>query len=205
MASSKDSPFTQNGWIHELARLEIHPEAERLFGLTNSNDPSQMVEEATVQFMTALRERFTDFARVLNGYSEGGQKFQEVKIYSVAQTAADFMLFRNQVKLLFTNAAHGMIQVSFAKHTRTTVAVDAPAENQILAQYDRPQEILAQLGPFREVVWTYQNERVSSDQVARFYFSEFIRATRDQRKAKAGNQVLLDQIRTLLQERGIDL
>jgi succinate dehydrogenase/fumarate reductase flavoprotein subunit len=52
---------------------------------------------------------------------------------------------------------------------------------------------------------TAKLEKVTPDQVARFYFAEFARATRDGRKSKAGNQVLLEQIRTLLQEKGLDL
>ena len=67
-------------------------------------------------------------------------------------------------------------------------------------------EILAQIGPFGDVSWTYQGEKVQPAQVARFYFTEFVRATRDQKKSRSGSQqLLLEQIKTLLQEQGLQL
>lgn len=202
---------SQQGWIHELARAEVHPDAERLLQLGRSFDPQQMVEESSIDFLTELREQFNEHARVFNGYAENGTKFQEIKVYSVAQTAADFMVFRNQIKLVISNAAHGVIQIGFAQHMRGalggTFNGNLSNDGQMIAQSanSHAQDLLAQVGPFRDVHWTFQGEKVTPDQVARFYFAEFARATRDGRKSKAGNQMLLDQIRTLLQEKGLDL
>jgi hypothetical protein len=194
---------TQQGWIHELARAEVHPDAERLLMLGGSFDPQQRVEESTIDFLAELREQFNEYARVFNGYSEGGARFQEIKVYSVAQTAADFMVFRNQIKLVFSHAAHGILHIVFAQHHRATTAVDgqAPAPG----HDGQSQELHAQIGPFRDVHWTFQGERVSPEQVAQFYFSEFTRATREFRRGKSSNQALLDQIKTLLEEKGLDL
>lgn len=211
MGQFKDLLPSQQGWIHELAKGEIHPDAERLLQLGRSFDPQQLVEESTIDFLTELRQHFTEFARIFNAYSENNTRFQEVKVYSIAQTAADFMVFRNQIKLVIANSAHGVIQVSFAQHVRGTLAVDGqihggqtttgPGSNLIGQAY----ELLAQLGPFRDVYWSFQGEKVKPEQVARFYFAEFVRLTRDTRRSKAGNQVLLDQIKALLQEKGLDL
>ena len=195
---------SQQGWLHELARAEVHPDAERLLNLNQSFDPHQLVEENTIDFLTQLRDYFNEYARVFNAFAEGGNQFQEVKVYSVAQTAADFMVFRNQVKLVFTNSAHGIIQVAFAQHARGTFTVDGQMPN---AAQSTPssQELVAQLGPFRDVHWTFQNEKVEPEQVAKFYFTEFVRATRDQKRSRSGNQLLLDQIKALLQEKGLEL
>ncbi|OFZ73627.1 MAG: hypothetical protein A3K03_03235 [Bdellovibrionales bacterium RIFOXYD1_FULL_44_7] len=205
--SGSSGHLSQVGWIHELARGEMHPEAEKLLQLGRSFDPQQLVEESTIEFLSELKQCFNEFARLFNGYSEAGTKFQEVKVYSVAQTAADFMVFRNQVKLVVTNSAHGAIQLSFAQHVRNNLAVDG----QSLADVHTPggvnqaQELLAQVGPFRDVYWTFQGEKVTASQVAKFYFAEFVRSTRDAKKLKTGNQLLLEQIKTLLQEKGLDL
>ncbi|MCM2276894.1 MAG: hypothetical protein NDJ89_02310 [Oligoflexia bacterium] len=206
----------QSGWIHELARAEIHPDAEKLLQLGASWDPQQLVEESTIGFLTALREQFTEYARIFNAYAENGTRFQEAKVYSIAQTAADFMVFRNQIKLVIANTAHGVIQVSFAQHVRGTLAVDGqihgygPGQGQVGAQPGAPavsqsQDLLAQIGPFRDVFWTFQGEKVNPEQVAKYYFAEFARITRDSRRSRAGNQLLLDQIKALLQEKGLDL
>jgi hypothetical protein len=207
MGRFKDVLPSQQGWIHELARAEIHPDAEKLLQLGRSFDPQQLVEESTIDYLTELREHFNEYARTFNAYSENGVKFQDVKVYSLAQTAADFMVFRSQVKLVVANSAHGVIQLSFAQHVRAAAAVDVNGQSSAAAASPPApsQDILAQVGPFRDVYWTFQGERVTPEQVAKFYFAEFIRATRDNRRSKAGNQLLLEQIKALLQEKGLDL
>jgi hypothetical protein len=209
MAQFKDLLPSQQGWIHELARAEIHPDAERLLQLNRGFDPQQLVEESTIDFLTELREHFNEFARVFNAFSESNAKFQEIKVYTIAQTAADFMIFRNQIKLVITNSAHGVIQVAFAQHVRGTLSVDgqnsSPAQGGVSQAIAQSQDLMAQVGPFREACWTFQGEKVNPEQVARFYFGEFARVTRDSKRSKAGNQLLLDQIKALLQEKGLDL
>jgi hypothetical protein len=211
MANFKDLPSTQVGWIHELVRADIHPDAERILQLGRSFDPQQLVEESTIEFLAQLRQHLTEYAKIFNSYAENGTKFQEIKIYSIAQTAADFMMFRNQIKLVIANTAHGVIQISYSNHIRGTLAVDgqiqsggsAPQGQQ--AAMSPAQELLAQLGPFHDVQWTYQGEKVNPEKIAKYYFADFARVTRDNKKSKAGNQVLLDQIKALLQEKGLEL
>jgi hypothetical protein len=207
MGQFKDTSLLSQGWIHELARGEISPDADQILQMGGSFNPQQLVEESTIEFLSELRERFNEYARLFNSFSESGSRFQEIKIYSVAQTAADFMIFRNQVKLMISNTAHGIIQIGFAQHTRASVTVDGQgAVGGGISAISQPQELLAQVGPFRDVFWTFQGEKVNPEQVSKFYFAEFARATRDAKKSsKAGNQLLLDQIKALLQEKGLDL
>ena len=196
-SSSTALASSDHSWIHDLARGEQNPEADRLMrAAAGGLDPQQRIEEATIDYLTALREQFSEHCRLFNGYSEAGSRFQEVKVYSVAQTAADFMIYRNQIKLIVSNTSHGMIQFSFSQHQAPGAA----------PQDSRGHELLAQVGPFGDVSWTFQGEKVTPFQVARFYFTEFVRATRDHRKSKSGGQqLLLEQIKALLQEQGLSL
>jgi hypothetical protein len=209
MGRFKDVLPSQQGWIHELARGEIHPDADRLLQLGGSFDPQQLVEESSIDFLTELREQFNQNAKTFNAYSENATKFQEIKVYSLAQSAADFMVFRNQIKLVISNTAHGVIQAMFAQHQRGNLAVDGQVQStggQPVSDLDgKSQDLIAQVGPFRDVYWTFQGEKVTPEQVAKFYFAEFVRATRDTRRSRGGNQLLLDQIKALLQEKGLDL
>ncbi len=194
----------QQGWIHELAKAEIHPDAERLLQLGRSFDPQQLVEESTVEFLTNLREVFIEHSRLFNAYSDNSSKFQEIKVYTTAQTAADFMLFRNQIKLIFSNSVHGVIQIAFAQHVRG-LNIDGTTQTQEGTNLSQSQELLAQVGPFRDVFWSFQGEKVTPEQIAKFYFVEFAKLTRDTRRSRVGNQLLLEQIKALLQEKGLDL
>lgn len=211
----KDILPSQHGWIHELARTEIAPDAQALLGRQSSLDPHQLVEESTIDFLAELRGAFDEYTKVFNSYAESGAKYAELKVYALAQTPADFMIFRNQIKLVLSNTAHGVIQIALVHHVRggmavngqvhgtgATAAATPKASSPISTQ---PQELLAQVGPFKDVYWTYHGEKVTAAQVARFYFGEFVQLTRDSRKSSAGNQVLLDQIKALLQEKGLNL
>jgi len=186
-----------SGWIHDLTRSELSPEAEALLNLNRSGAPDQAIEESTVDFLNDLRSFFQEYVRVFNSFSEAGKKFAEIKIFNLTQGAADFMLYRNGVKLIVANTAHGVIQFSYDQHAAAGSKSDLdvpPAE-----------EILAQMGAFGNVRWTYRSENVEADQVSKHYFSEFSRASREQKKVKPSQKVLLEQIKALLQEQGLSL
>lgn len=210
MSRFKEGIPSQQGWIHEIARAELHPDAEKLLQLDRVLDPQQLVEEETVEFMTELRESFSEIAHVFNSYSENGTKYPEIKIYSIAQTPSDFMLFRNQIKLLISNPAHGVIQISFAQHQRNTFSVNGQVQQNASDDRSSPglgqsQDLLVQIGPFRDIYFTFQGERVTPEQISKFYFGEFVKVTRDPKRSKGSNQLLLDQIKALLHEKGLEL
>ena len=187
-----------NGWIHELARAEASPEADALYQINRVSAPAQAIEESTVDFLTDLRAFFQEYVRLLNSLSEAGKKFSEVKIFNLTQGAADFMLYRNGIKLIVANTTQGVIQLSYDKHV---IAGTHSAEFSV----PQAEEILAQLGAFGAVHWMYRSERVESEQVSKHFFAEFIRMTREQRKTRPNQKVLLEQIKALLQEQGMSL
>ncbi len=186
-----------SGWIHDLTRGELSPEAEALLNLNRAGAPDQAIEESTVDFLNDLRSYFQEYVRVFNSFSEAGKKFAEIKIFNLTQGAADFMLYRNGVKLIIANTAHGVIQFSYDQHSA------AGTKNEL--EVPSAEEILAQMGAFGNVRWTYRSETVEPDQVSKHYFAEFSRASREQKKVKPSQKVLLEQIKALLQEQGLSL
>lgn len=205
MAFSRDLLPADLDWVHELARNELNPEAANIFNTVNQFDPKQIIEESTIGFLQEVRELFMAHARVLNGYSENNAKFSEIKIYGITNTPADFMLFRNNVKLVFANTAHGIVNATFNQHVRKDLAVDGAAVSSDGASPRlMSQDILAQMGPFMDVTWTYQGEKVNPERLVKYFFIEFVKASRMARK-ELSNQLLLQQIKALLQDQGIDL
>lgn len=188
-----------NGWIHELARAESSPEAALLDGLTKTSGPQQAIEESTVDFLTDLRADFEEYVRVFNSISEDGKKFSDIKLFNLAEGAANFMLYRNGIKLIVSNTAHGVIQFSYNRHATVQQtgadSMDIPSA----------EELLAQVGVFGSVQWTCRSEKTDSESVSRYFFAEFIRLTRERKKTKPNKQVLLDQIKALLNEQGLSL
>ncbi len=206
----KDLLPSQKGWIHELARAETLPDSVQSSVLTQN--PDQCIEESTIRFLADLREELAHNVKLFNALSENGTLFQEIKVYSVAQTAADFMLFRNQLKLLITHRDHGVVEISFAQHVRGTLSVDGQqmwqSGGEGLIQDLPPQLFTAQLGAFHDVTWTFHGEKVSPQQIAKFYFTEFVKCTRESNHSiqrPGSDQVLLDQIKALLEKKGLGL
>lgn len=197
MAMSRDILPADMDWVHELAKNELNPEAANIFNSVNQFDPKQIIEESTIEYLEELRDLFQAFARIFNSYSEGA-KFSDIKIYGITNTPADFMLFRNNVKLVFANTAHGIINATFTQHDREQMSVDP---TKLVKQ---SQDIIAQIGPFMDVTWTYQGEKVNPMRLVKYYFVEFIKSSRVARKGSP-NQLLLKQIKALLQDQGIDL
>jgi hypothetical protein len=187
-----------NGWIHELARAEASPEADALYQINRVSAPGQAIEESTVDFLTDLRAYFQEYVRLFNSMSESGKKYSEIKIFNLTQGAADFMLYRNGIKLIVANTTQGVIQISYDKHV---VAGTASGDGMV----PQSEELLAQLGAFGSVHWMYRSERVESEQTSKHFFAEFTRITREQRKARPNQKVLLEQIKALLQEQGMSL
>ena len=198
MAISRNILPSEMDWVHELAKNELNPEAANIFNTVNQFDPKQVIEESTIEFLEELRDLFSVFAKAFNGYSEGNSKFSDIKTYGITNTPADFMLFRNNVKLVFANTAHGIINATFTQHTREDLAID-PSKAQ-----RQSQDIIAQIGPFMDVTWTYQGEKVNPLRLVKYYTVEFVKASRTARKTST-NQLLLKQIKALLQDQGIDL
>ena len=197
MAMSRDILPAELDWVHELAKNELNPEANNIFNAVNQFDPKQIIEESTIEFLEELRELFNVFARAFNSYSESNEKFSDIKIYGITNTPADFMLFRNNVKLVFANTAHGIINATFTQHVREDTSIDPTKANR------QSQDILAQMGPFLDVSWTYQGERVNPHRLVKYYLVEFVKASRVAKKGSA-NQLLLKQIKALLQDQGIN-
>ena len=189
--------ISNHGWIHEIAKIEVSPEAEALFNLTQGSGPQQAIEESTVDFLTDLRADMQEYVRVFNSLSEAGKKFAEIKIFNLTQGAADFMLYRNGIKLIIANTTHGVIQFSYDRHMGAGASADL--------KVPQADEILAQMGAFGVVNWMYRSEKIESEQVSKHFFSEFTRMTREQKKVRPNQKVLLEQIKALLQEQGLSL
>lgn len=211
---SQGPNYTQNhshnpGWIHELARGELNPELDAIKNL-NGASPQQKIEESTIDFLTDMRGHIQESLRAFNAFSESGKRFQEIKVFNLAQTASDFMLYRNGVKLIFANTSHGVIEIHFSKHqpqaiypnsgsTGTGMMVDSSAG------LPGREEVIANVGVFGRVNWTCRGESVSPQEVSQHFFSEFVRMTREERSLKPNQAQLLTQIRSLLKEQGLDL
>src|SRR5580704_10256664 len=75
-------------------------------------DPSRQVEDATIEFISDLKAAFIEAASAFNQLK--GSNMGQIRIYGISKTKADFMLFRNGFKLIFSLRQAGIVAVSYS-------------------------------------------------------------------------------------------
>lgn len=155
-------------WIRDLVRAEQQLEEADMVDFSFGFDHERALTDETISFLEKLKENFVDYSVAFNQMK--GVPLGNVKIYGIANTRADFMLFRNGMKLVFSMKKPGSIGISF-HHQKgllpgaASESVAAPSEELIEAQW----------GAYNELVWTTKSMRVNLDNMVRFYLSHFIR------------------------------
>jgi len=165
-----DEPSEDTNWLCELARSEDEIDRTGVINFDAASSPEKVLKEATVSYLRHLRNYTAKLAGIFNSYKSLASS--GIKIYSIANTEADFMVFRNSLKLIFSAQRPGVIQISFNAHTGAfftspTITPSGSAE-QI------GDVIHAQLGPFNEAIWTYQGRPVNTREMLRYFLSRFI-------------------------------
>ncbi|RME15359.1 MAG: hypothetical protein D6797_06735, partial [Bdellovibrio sp.] len=139
-------------WIKDLVLSEQQMEESGVIDLSTEVDSEQTLMNETVDFLRDLKAAFVEAASAFNQLK--GSQIGHVKIYGISKTKADFMLFRNGYKLIFSMKAPGVISISFnliGKNFIPGNSVDMPRSTE-------EREVLkAKWGPFGEVYWTYND------------------------------------------------
>ena len=87
-------------WIKELVKAEQQMEESGLVDMSFGFDTDRILVNETVQFLLALKTEFVDSSTSFNELKPSA--LGRIKIYGIAKTHADFMLFRNGFKMIFS-------------------------------------------------------------------------------------------------------
>jgi hypothetical protein len=154
-------------WIKELVLAEQQMEEAGVVDMEAGFDPARQLEEATVEFINDLKASFVEVASAFNQMK--GSTLGHLRIYGISKTKADFMLFRNGYKLIFSLRQPGMIAVTYSNAGAHYVPGSA-REDAI------PTDLLkAAWGAFGQLVWTYNEHTINIDYLVRYYMSRFIK------------------------------
>lgn len=98
-------------WIKDLVKAEEQVEESGVIDITLgiSNERSLLFE--TNRFLQDLKDDFVDASNIFNDMKKSS--VGRIKIYGIAKTQADFMLFRNGYKLIFSLQTPGVISIRF--------------------------------------------------------------------------------------------
>jgi len=153
-------------WIKELVLAEQQMEETGLINLSAVH-PDAHLEEQTLEFMRDVKAAFVEAAATFNQLK--GSTLGTLKIYGISNTKADFMLFRNGYKLIFSLKHPGEIEIYNSLMGSHYLSPD---------QEPRPSDretVMAHWGAFGELQWHHNNLPVKMDYLVRHYISRFIR------------------------------
>lgn len=163
-------------WIKELVKAEQQMEESGLVDMSFGFDPERVLVTETVQFLQSLKTEFVDSSTTFNELKPSA--LGRIKIYGIAKTHADFMLFRNGFKMIFSLKAPGQISIRFnfigTNYLPSTPgSVDAsPAAN---ANVMDEHLVEAKWGAFEELSWTFKGQPIKLEYMVRHYLSQFIK------------------------------
>lgn len=153
-------------WIKELVRLEQNMETAGEISLPEAQPSKEQLEEHTIEFMRQLRTAFTAHTAVFN-HMKGF--LGSLRIYGIADTQADFMLFRHGHKLVFSVREPGLIAVRM-KFNDQLLNNKTPEEE--------PSDFIkGEWGPFNELKWTYNDQKINIDYLIRYYMTVFVKTS----------------------------
>lgn len=159
-------------WIKDLVRAEQEMDEAGMVDITAGFNPDQALAAETIDFLTKLREAFVEYSTAFNqmrGLAVGG-----IKIYGISKTEADFMIFRNSFKLIFSSKGPGAISVKF-QHQGVGFVPGTAIVDKTMDYLMNEETIEARWGAFNEIIWTHENLPIKLDYLVRHYLSLFIK------------------------------
>ena len=151
-------------WIKDLVRCEQQMEESGMIDLTTGFEPEKHLQKETLLFLTSLKRDFIDIITAFNQMK--GSPLGRVKVYSVSQTQADFMIFRNGFKLIFSMRQPGTISMKLHRSAGINPAFKEESADE--------EFLIAKWGPFGDMLWTYNNQPIKVDYLVRYYTTRFV-------------------------------
>lgn len=151
-------------WIKDLVKAEQQLEESGMVEVTTGFEPEKHLHRETLLFLTALKRQFVDASTAFNQLK--ASPLGRIKVYSISQTQADFMLFRNGFKLIFAMKQPGTITMKFNRAAGINPA--------FMAQHTDEEYLTAKWGPFGDLIWTYNNQPIKNDYLVKYYMTRFV-------------------------------
>ncbi len=161
-------------WIKELVKAEQQMEESGIVDMSPGFDADRLLATETIQFLLSLKTRFVDSSSAFNELKTS--PIGRIKIYGIAKTHADFMLFRNGFKMIFSLKAPGKISIKFNFIGTNYIPAQGPVDaNQTSTTVMDEHMIETKWGAFAEIFWTYQGQVINLDYMVRHYMTLFIK------------------------------
>jgi hypothetical protein len=160
-------------WIRELVKAEEQLEESGIVDMGAAADPERLLLQETLLILQQLKNDFIEAATAFNELKS--TPLGRIKIYGIAKTHSDFMLFRNGFKMIFSLRAPGQLSIRFNFIGSHFIPTQAPSVANTAQTVNEENILQAKLGPFGELSWTFQDEPVRMNAVVKYYLTTFIK------------------------------
>ena len=151
-------------WIKELVETEHAMEESGVINISTGFNPERQLYNQSLKMLGHLKSEFIDASTAFNQMKNS--PLGRVKVYSISETQADFMLFRNGFKLIFSLKQPGKISMRFHHAANLNPAFAAKPNDE--------EFLIAEWGPFGDLLWTYNGKAVKTNYLIRYYTTRFI-------------------------------
>ncbi len=162
---------TSNTWIRELVSADEQIEKSVMIDMNLGLDTQRILVTESIQFLLKLKNDFANAAAQFNELKPS--VLGRIKVYGVAKTHADFMLFRNGYKMIFAIKSAGVISIRF--HFIGNMAIPQPNAQEKATIVMEEQLLEAKWGAFEEVLWTFKTQPFKAQYLIRHYMTTFIK------------------------------
>lgn len=161
------------GWIRDLVKAEEQMEESGLVDMGTGADLEKTLLQETLAYLQQMKSEFIESASAFNELK--ASPLGRIKIYGIAKTHADFMLFRNGFKMIFSLKAPGQISIRFNFIGPSYIPSQIPSVANTAAPMMEEHVIEAKFGPFSELIWTFQDQPVKTQAVVKHNLTLFIK------------------------------
>lgn len=161
-------------WIRELVKSEEQMEEHGMIEMGVGVETERGLAMETLTYLQQLKNAFIETAQTFNELK--GSALGRLKIYGIAKTQADFMLFRNGFKMIFSMKQPGTVSIRF-NFIGPSNFIPSQIPNMMNSTAPLMNEILIEATPaaFGELVWSYQGQQAKIENVVKYHMSLFIK------------------------------
>ncbi len=163
----------QLDWIQELIDSENKILESGIVDANPEYKKQRLVVKSTLDLLHALKDQFTDVTQMYNEFKPTPQG--KIKIYTIAQTHSDFMLFRNGYKMIFTMKEPGVIEIRFNFIGSQLISSVHSVESKVNSKIFDDQKLQLQVKPFEEVTWLFNGAEFKVEFLVKYYLNLFVR------------------------------
>lgn len=160
-------------WIKELIQAEEQMEQTGVVDASGFEAKDQLMAKESLKFLAQIKNECIESAGVFNELKASA--LGRIKVYGIAKTHSDFMLFRNGFKMIFSLSEAGQISIRFNFIGPNFLPSQIPTAAQSTAQLMDEHKLIAEIGPLGDLRWTFQGQDVKIESIVRHYMSMFIR------------------------------